>query len=239
MTTTESLFEGRLTCRQPLRGYRFSVDAVLLAHFFKPDPCGKIIDLGTGCGIMALILAYRYPSVAIIGLEIQADLAKLARRNVAGNSYEDRVDIVEGDLCLVERLFASGSFRRVIANPPYYPAGRARSNPDPDKAVARHEIMATLQDVVAASSWLLEEEGRVDLVYPAVREVELLETLKANNLKPSRLQKVFPFPGGSQKLVLVEAVKGGSSGLEFLADFYIQRSSEGEDTREMARFYEP
>lgn len=237
--TSESLFDGRLTCRQHLRGYRFSQDPVLLAHFFKPSPHEHILDLGSGCGIIALILAYRWAEVSIAALELQPALAALARGNVELNGFSGRVRVVEGDLKKIERLLPVASFDRVVCNPPYRPAGAARPNPDPEQAIARHEIMAGLEDVVKAVGWLLAEGGRADFVYPAERATELQDALKANGCAPVRRQEIHSYPDGSCRLVLVEAVKGGSSGLEIMPPFYVQTGPEGGYTPEMAGLYEP
>ncbi|MCK4840051.1 MAG: methyltransferase [Desulfobulbaceae bacterium] len=237
--TSESLFGGRLNCRQHLHGYRFSQDPVLLAHFFKPSPEEHILDLGTGCGIIALILAYRWAEVSIAALEVQPALAGLARGNLEQNGFSGRVRVVEGDLKQVGSLLPAASFDRVVCNPPYRQAGAARPNPDPEQAIARHEIMAGLEDVVKAVDWLLVEGGRADFIYPAERAAELQATLKASGCAPVRLQEIYSYPEGSCRLILLEAVKGGQPGLEILPPFYVQTGPEGGYTREMAGFYEP
>jgi tRNA1Val (adenine37-N6)-methyltransferase len=238
--TTESLFGGRLTCRQHLNGYRFSQDPVLLAHCFTPSPDEHILDLGTGCGIIALILAYRWPGVSVTALELQSGLAELARGNVDRNDFGGRVRVVAGDLRQIERVFQSASFERVVCNPPYHQVGAARPNPDPEQAIARHEVMADLEDIVKAVAWLLVEGGRADFIYPADRVAELQDVLKANGCAPVSLREVYSYPDGPCRLVLLEAVKeGGGSDLEILPPFYVQTGPEGEYTPEMAEFYEP
>jgi tRNA1(Val) A37 N6-methylase TrmN6 len=237
--TTESLFGGRLTCRQHLHGYRFSQDPVLLAHFFTPSPDEHILDLGSGCGIIALILAYRWPGLSVTALEVQPGLAELARANVVRNDFAGRVQVVAGDLKKVESLFPSASFERVVCNPPYHQVGAARPNPDLEQAIARHEVMADLEDIVKAVAWLLVEGGSADFVYPSDRADELQAALQDNGCAPVRLQEVYSYPGGPCRLVLLEAVKGGNADLEILPPFYVQTGPEGEYTLEMAWFYEP
>jgi tRNA1Val (adenine37-N6)-methyltransferase len=237
--STESLFAGRLTCRQHLRGYRFTQDPVLLAHFFQPAPAEHILDLGAGCGIMALILAYRWPGIAVTALEVQPALAELARLNSEANGFAERLRVVEGDLREVGGLLPAASFDRVVCNPPYRRRGAARPNPEQEQAIARHELLAGLGDVVRAVVWLLAEGGRADFVYPADRAAELLVALQAHGCGPVCLREVHSYPGGPCRLVLVEAVKGGRADLEVLPPLYVQGGPEGEYTPEMAGFYAP
>lgn len=237
--TNDNLFAGRLTCRQPRQGYRFSVDAVLLAHFFTPQPDEAILDLGCGCGVISLILAYRHPKLRLTGLELQPQLAALARLNVADNGFAGRIAVVEGDLRSLEGVFRPGMFQRVVGNPPFYPSAAARLNPDPERRLAKHEVAADLAGVVAAASWLVCQGGCVDLIYPAERAEELLAALRGAGLAPRRMQVVYGYPGAAGKLVLVEAVKDGDEGLEFLPPFYICVAERGGYSLEMGRCYEP
>jgi len=236
--TNDILFAGRLSCRQHRHGYRFSVDAVLLAHFFTPQPDESILDLGCGCGVIPLILAYRHPGLRLTGLELQPQLAALARLNVADNDLAERIAIVEGDLGEIGELFPAGQFQRVVGNPPFYPSAAARLNPDPERRLAKHEVAADLGAVVVAASWLVQKGGHVDLIYPAERSAELLAALRGAGLEPKRLQVVYGYPGAAGKLVLVEAVKGGGEELEILPPFYICEAQGGEYSLEMARCYE-
>lgn len=237
--TNDTLFAGRLTCRQHRDGYRFSVDAVLLAHFFTPRPAESLLDLGCGCGIIPLVLAYRWPHLRQTGLELQPSLAALARRNVAESGLAERIGIVEGDLRAIAELFKPGQFQRVVCNPPFYRSNGARLNLDPEQRLARHEVVADLAEVVAAAGWLLHQGGRVDLVYPAERAAALLAALRGAGLEPKRLQVVHSHPGGPGKLVLVEGLKGGGEELEIMPPFFIYRDVGGGYTPEMARCYEP
>jgi tRNA1Val (adenine37-N6)-methyltransferase len=237
--TCDSLFNGRLTCCQHRTGYRFSVDAVLLAHFFTPRPTENILDLGTGCGIMPLLLAYRWPELRLTGLEIQPDLAALARQNVEANGYAERITIRQGDLREIKTIFQPGEYQRILCNPPYHQVMDGRQNPDPEQAAARHEISADLEAVVGAAGWLLHKGGRADLVFPATRLAGLLAALKRHALEPKRLQMVHSYPGGLGKLVLLEAQKGAGEKLAVLPPFFIYRVRDGEYSVEMARCYDP
>jgi len=237
--TQDSLFDGRLICRQHRLGYRFSVDAVLLAHFFVPLPNESILDLGTGCGVMPLILAYRWPGLFLTGLEIQPDLAALARRNAEANGYAERIDIRDGDMRKIKEIFRAGSFQRVICNPPYRKIENGRQNLDAEQATARHEISADLESVVRALSWLLPIGGKIDLVFPAIRSVDLLESLRRGGIEPKRMQMVHSYPGGIGRMVLVEGIKGGGVELEILPPFFVYRGKGMGYSEEMARCYSP
>jgi tRNA1Val (adenine37-N6)-methyltransferase len=237
--TCDSLFNGRLTCCQHRIGYRFSVDSVLLAHFFTPRPTENILDLGAGCGIMPLILAYRWPELSLKGLELQPQLVELARRNIDVNGYAERIVIREGDLRGVQEIFQPGEFQRILCNPPYHKLAGGRQNLGSEQAVARHEINADIAAVARAAGWLLHKGGKADLVYPATRLVCLLTALRKHGLEPKRLQIVHSYPGGPGQLVMVEAQKGGGEELAVLPPFFVYRESGGEFSPEMARCYDP
>jgi len=237
--TCDSLFNGRLTCCQHRTGYRFSVDSVLLTHFFTPRPSENILDLGTGCGIMPLILACRWPELSLTGLELQPQLVELARRNIEANGYAERIVIREGDLRGVQEIFQPGEFQRVLSNPPYRKLAGGRQNLGSEQAAARHEINADIAAVARAAGWLLQKGGKADLVYPATRLVSLLSSLRQHGLEAKRLQMVHSYPGGPGKLVLVEARKGGGEELDVLPPFFIYREAGAEFSPEMARCYAP
>jgi len=141
--TLDTLFGGKLKILQKRQGYRFSIDALLLAHFAQPAPDDRILELGTGCGVIPLILFYRRKAQKIIAVEIQPSLADLARRNAALNRCSSKFQILEDDLRHLEKRFGRGSFDRVLANPPYRKVGSGRINPHEEKAIARHEVQAT------------------------------------------------------------------------------------------------
>ena len=149
--TRDQLFDGRLTCLQSRAGYRFSQDAVLAAHFVDPQPNDRGLDLGTGCGIISLILAFRWPSIQLTALELQPSLADLARRNVFDNHLAERIQVVEGDWRHPVQGIAPGAFDWVVCNPPYYQLNSGRKNPHPERAIARHEMEGGLTDVLRAA----------------------------------------------------------------------------------------
>ena len=159
--TVDEILEGSLKIRQSKRGYRFNLDSLILAHFVSLKSRSVNMDLGCGNGVIALVLARRYPSTHWTGLEIQKGLASLSHKNVERNDLGKRVGIVLGDAREVKRNFAANSFDNVIFNPPYRKLSSGRINPLLEKAVARHEIKGSLSDFLAASRYLLKPTGRV------------------------------------------------------------------------------
>lgn len=236
--TLGSLFSGELECLQHRDGYRFSVDAILLAHFFTPARGERILDLGAGCGIIALIVAYRWPDVEIMGLEVQPSQAALAQRNLALNNFTGRATVVCGDLHQIGQFVPVGSFDWVLSNPPYRKMASGRRNQEEEQTLSRHEVKADLAAVLKAANFALKTKGRLVLVYPASRGAHLLYELKKNGLEPKRLQVVHSYPGDEARLFLVEALKGGGEELRVLPPFFIYNAKGGAYSAEMARCYE-
>ena len=237
--TEDSLFDGRIRCLQHRRGYRFSVDAVLLGNFIQPRPGDRILDLGCGCAIIPLILAYRWPKVSITGLEIQPPLAVLANKNVALNNWQDRIEIVSGDLKEIGKHIKPGSFDWVVSNPPYRRPGSGRVNPGVEQALARHEQSADLASVTKAANWAVRKRGRVTFIYPASRGAAVISELKNTGLEPKKMLSIFSYPGCTASLVIIEAVKQGGEELTILPPFYVYQEWDGEYSPEMAGYYSP
>ena len=236
--TRDTLFNGRLSCKQSVHGYRFSVDAVLAAHFCRTGANDVLLDLGCGSGIIGLILAYRYPQVHVIGLEIQPELAELARLNIADNNMDLRFSIIRDNLCAVSRCLKPESFDLVVCNPPYRETSSGRISPSDQRARARHQIDAGLDDIIRAAAFAVKNRGRVVLVYPARRSMSLIAALKNKNLEPKRLQPVYSYPESSEAtLVLVEAVKNGGEEVALLAPFYIYEFRDGPYSQAMQEMY--
>lgn len=233
----DTLFDGKLFCSQSLNGYRFSIDAILLAHFATPRPEEQVLDLGAGCGVISLILAYRHPSLVLTCLEIQESLAALISLNICQNGLGCRIRLLRGDLRRINEVLEVGSCDLVVCNPPYYRLGSGRQNSNDEQLVARHELEAGLPDVVKAAAFALRTRGRLALIYPAARAVSLLVTLRQYQLEPKRLQMVHSYPGADGGLLLVEAVKGGGEELVILPPLYIYTRSGGGYSPAVAAFY--
>ena len=215
----DTLFDGRLKIRQKKEGYRFSIDALLLAHFAEPRPAERVVDLGTGCGVIPLILVFRGKAGAVVGVEVQPSLANLARRNVSRNHFTSQIDIWEEDFRTLPGK--GGVFDCVLCNPPYRRAGSGRVNPQEEKALARHEINATLEDVLRAAHFLLKNKGRFFSIYPAARTADLFQGLRRFHLEPKRVQFVYSRAGEDARLVLVEGLKEGKTQVRILSPFVI------------------
>lgn len=228
--TLDALFNGRVRLYQRRSGYRVSLDALLLAYFTRLRRGDKIVDLGTGNGVMPLILAYRYPWAGITGVELQEPMVKRARKNVRLNGLEDRVEILTGDVRAIEKVAPAESFHAAVCNPPFRKHTSGRVSPDDEKRVARHETEGTLGDFLRAAFFLLRAKGRLTIIYPAVRAIDLLVEMRRTGIEPKRLRMVHSFVDATATLVLVEGVKGGRSGFEILAPMIIyQRIKEYSD----------
>ncbi len=223
--THDSILGGKIQVFQEKDGYRFSLDAVLLPHFVECAPESVIVDLGSGAGVIPLILATLNPTSTIYGLEVQDSLARLAKHNVEENKMGDRVTIVQHDL---RNLPVPGCPKKVdwvVSNPPYRRLGSGRVNPQSQKAVARHEIMANLNDVIQAASRLLDRGGRFAVVYPSTRLADLIHGLKEHGLEPKRMRLVHSNTSSPARLVLVEAIKGGGAQLTVEKPLYIYKDN--------------
>jgi tRNA1Val (adenine37-N6)-methyltransferase len=194
------ILDGRIKIIQRHQGYRLNEDSLHLCRFVRPMPDAVGIDLGTGCGVVAIVLAAEGKAKRMVGLELQDSLTSLAERNVILNGLSGRVEVVRGDIRKVERLFPPGSFQMAVSNPPYREIGRGRLSPSSEKAVARHEWSCSLEDLVKAASYLLPPEGIMAFCHLPERWEEIAKTLDRFGFQVSRREDVG-------QLVLVEAVK--------------------------------
>lgn len=192
-------------------GFCFGMDAVLLSGFANVKQGEKALDLGTGTGIIPLLLEAKYQGSHYAGLEIQEEMAEMAARSVALNRLEDKISIVTGDIKEASRLFGAASFDVVTSNPPYMNDAHGLKNPDLPKAIARHEVLCSLEDVVREASRLLRPGGRFYMVHRPHRLAEIITALKKQRLEPKRMKLVHPFVDKEANMVLIEAVRGGRS----------------------------
>lgn len=208
----DCFMDGRLKLIQSKDGYRFSIDAILLAEFVTIRQGDVVVDLGTGCGVIPLILLLTKLVGYAFGLEIQEELAGQAARNVLLNGFDDKMRVVLGDI--KNPPIAEESADVVICNPPYRQVKSGRINPDPRRAIARHEIMASIDDILRAARSVLRKKGRLALIYSSVRLADILARMRRFNLEPKKIQIIYPDLNSGAKLVLVEAILGGRPGLK-------------------------
>ena len=231
--TLDAILGGLVRVLQHERGYRFSLDPILLADFAARTPARSAADLGTGSGVIALLLAALGGAEHVVGIEVQAGMADLARRAVALNGLGDRVEIVQGDLRDPQAL-PRDHFELVVSNPPFRPVAEGPPSPHRERALARTEIAATMTDVIHTTQRILRSGGRACFVYPATRLAELLTALSKAALWPRRLRLVHPRLGAPAELCLVEAGKGKAHPLEVLPTLVVHEAN-GDYTLELKR----
>ena len=217
-------------------GFCFGMDAVLLSGFAVVKPGEKAIDLGTGTGIIPILLEAKYEGEHYTGLEIQDEVAEMAARSVALNHLEERVSIVKGDIKEASRLFGAASFDVVTSNPPYMNDAHGLKNPDLPKAIARHEVLCTLDDVAREAAKLLRPGGRFYMVHRPHRLIEIITALTKYKLEPKRMKMVHPFVDKEANMVLIEAVRGGKSMIKVEAPIVVYREP-GVYTQEIYDIY--
>ncbi len=190
-------------------GFCFGMDAVLLSGFAQVRPGERVLDLGTGTGIIPILLEAKTEGSHFTGLEIQPEVADMARRSVLLNGLHHKVEIVEGDIKEASARFAAASFDVVTSNPPYMNDAHGLKNPNERKAISRHEVLCTLEDVVGQAAVLVKPGGRFYLVHRPHRLAEIINVLTAWKLEPKRIKFVHPFIDREANMVLIEAVRGG------------------------------
>ena len=208
---------------QKKKGFCFGMDAVLLSGFAQVKEGEVAVDLGTGTGIIPILLEAKTKGKHFTGLEIQEEVAEMAGRSVRLNQLENRVDIVRGDIKEASRLFGKASFDVVTSNPPYMNDNHGLKNPELPKAIARHEVFCALDDVCREASLLLKSGGRFYMVHRPHRLAEIITALKTYKLEPKRMKLVHPFVDKEANMVLIEAVRGGRPMMKVEAPIIVYR----------------
>ena len=216
----DCFMDGRLKLIQSSDGYRFSIDAILLSQFVTIRPRDVVIDLGTGCAVILLALLLTRDLSHAFGLEIQEELASQSARNAILNGLQDKMDIVIGDI--KHPPLSKGSADVVVCNPPYQEVKRGRINPDTRKAIARHELLASLDNILLGARDLLRKKGRLALIYPAFRLTDVLVRMRRFGLEPKKIQVNYPGLKSDAELVLIEALLGGRPGVEIAPPIFGQ-----------------
>ncbi|MBQ7925435.1 MAG: tRNA1(Val) (adenine(37)-N6)-methyltransferase [Lachnospiraceae bacterium] len=187
----------------------FGMDAVLLTGFARAKTTDRLLDLGTGTGIIPILMEAKYHCAHLTGLEIQEESADMAARSVALNGLTSKIDIITGDIKEADKLFESASFDCITCNPPYMIEQHGITNPEAPKAIARHEIKCTLEDIIGQTAKLLKPGGHFFMVHRPFRLAEIMTRLSENKLEPKRMQLVYPYVDKEPNMVLIEAVRGG------------------------------
>lgn len=215
----------------------FGMDAVLLSAFASVKPGEQVLDMCTGTGVIPILLEARTEGSSFTGLEIQEPVAEMARRSVALNRLNEKVSIVNGDVKEASSIFGRASFDIVTCNPPYMNNQHGLQNPSAPKAIARHELLCTFDDVAREAAACLRPGGRFYLVHRPRRFMDLITTLRAYKLEPKRMRFVHPFADREANMVLIEAFRGGGVQMHVEPPLVVYRDA-NEYTDEVRRLYE-
>jgi len=217
-------------------GFCFGMDAVLLSDFTRVKEAESLLDLGTGTGIIPILLEAKTAGRHFYGLEIQEDFVDMASRSVTMNGQEEKISIIHGDIKEAAQLFPLSSFDVITSNPPYMNSGKGLTNPSSIKAIARHEVLCSLDDVIYNASRLLNVGGRFYMVHRPQRLMEILETLKKHRLEPKQLRMVHSYVEKEASMVLIEAIRGGKPLLKVHPPLIIY-SDKNQYSREIYQIY--
>lgn len=201
---------GYVIIQDPSR-FCFGMDAVLLSGFTNVKPGEKVLDLGTGTGIIPILLEAKTRGRHFTGLEIQTESAEMARRSVQLNHLESKIDIVTGDIKDASRLFGASSFDVITTNPPYMIDSHGIKNELDAKTIARHEVLCTLEDLIRESAKILPPKGRFYMVHRPFRLAEIFCMMTNYKIEPKRMKLVYPYVDREPNMVLIEGLRGGKS----------------------------
>ena len=214
----------------------FGMDAVLLAAYAKVKKQEKALDLGTGTGILPILLEAKNEGAHYSGLEIQAESADMARRSVKYNGLEDRINIVTGDIMEASVIFGAGSYQVITVNPPYMMGEHGLRNENEALYVARHEVLCTLDDVLRESARILPPKGRFYMVHRPFRLPEILSKMSNAGIEPKRMRLVYPYIDKEPNMVLIEGLRGGNPRMKVDAPLIVYREKDCY-TEEILRIY--
>jgi len=224
--TLDEILDGQLRIIQPRQGYRFSLDALLLAHFVHMKKGAALLDLGTGSAVIPMILYRRWRCNRAVGVEIQPELADMARRSLKVNGLSGPIAVIEGDLRAAEKLVPAQAFDVVTFNPPYRKLHSGRLNPLAQKARARHELHGDLGDFLRASVHAVRPAGGVFAIYPSRRLAELIFQMRRLRLEPKRLRMVHSRRDTAGEFVLIEGRAGGGEELQVLPPLFVYENDD-------------
>jgi len=222
---------------QKSEGYRYSIEPFLLADFIRLQAGSSVLDVGTGCGVIPLLLTLKEPDIKVTAVEVQESLYNLAVENISQHKLSKNIQAIHGDFLKVAPTLKQETFDWVISNPPYRKADTGRKNPNEEKAVARHEILLNLVSLLELSARLLKPGGKIALAYPPLRLNETLAQMKTRELTPSRLRFIHGSRQADAKIFLVEGIKGFRPDCVVEAPLYVYEN-ENSYTEEMKQIYD-
>lgn len=231
----DDLILGDMQVIQSTRGYRFSLDAILLAHFPEP-PLNQVVELGGGSGVISLIMAWRQPQANFHVIEIQPAMAERASRSIALNGLTERIRVVEGDVTQVQQLLPRECADLVVSNPPFWKKGEGKISSNPEEATARHELQLTLEELVRSGVYLLKQGGKLAIIHRAERLDEAMEIFRRHKTPVRRIRLIHSFADKEARLVLIEAEKNRPGPLRVMPPLIIY-DKVGEYGAELKQIY--
>lgn len=214
----------------------FGMDAVLLSSFADVKLGEEMLDLGTGNGVIPILMEAKTEGAHFTGLEIQNVNVDLATRSVEYNGLSSKIDIVQGDIKEASKIFGGASFHVITTNPPYMNENHGIVNPESHKAIARHEILCTLEDIIRESSKLLKMRGRLYMVHRPQRLIEIFDTMTRYKLEPKRVRMIHPYADKDANMVLIEAIKGAGAFMKVEKPLIVYEK-DGSYTKELLKGY--
>lgn len=221
------------------KGFCFGIDSIILSDFAKNiKNNSKVVDLGTGSGVIGLLLCKKTKLDEIIGIEIQEDVAEMAERSIKLNKLEDKFKIFNINIkeLFDEKILQKNKYDVVVMNPPYKEAGTGKTNEDESKLIARHEVKATLLDFINTASALLKDRGELYIVHKPERTVDIMQEMRENKIEPKEIKIVYPYQNAEASLILIKGVKGGKKFFKIDEPLYIYKEN-GEYTEQIKEIY--
>lgn len=221
------------------KGFCFGIDSVILSDFAKNiKDNSRVVDLGTGSGVIGLLLCKKTKLKEIIGIEIQKDVANMAKRSIRLNNLENMFQIVNENIndIFVQGILNKNQYDVVVMNPPYKEVGTGKQNEDEVKLISRHEIKAKLSDFIATASNLLKDKGEVYIVHKPERTIDIMQKMRENKIEPKEMKIVYPYKNAEASLILIKGVKGGKKFFKIMEPLYIYENN-GEYTEQIKQIY--
>ena len=221
------------------KGFCFGIDSVILSDFAKNiKDNSRVVDLGTGSGVIGLLLCKKTKLKEIIGIEIQKDVANMAKRSIRLNNLENMFQIVNENIndIFLQGILNKNQYDVVVMNPPYKEVGTGKQNEDEVKLISRHEIKAKLSDFIATASNLLKDKGEVYIVHKPERTIDIMQKMRENKIEPKEMKIVYPYKNAEASLILIKGVKGGKKFFKIMEPLYIYENN-GEYTEQIKQIY--